>query len=130
MALGATEPPIQWVPETLSLGVKRPGREADHSPEVKECVELYLHYTNTSSWRGAELKKSQGQLLLVRNSMQSYSPFLGAVSFNRILSTRHAMMTRDPLNMDIKYVHNDSSKVVLCILLIKYWEKSLNIFSY
>jgi hypothetical protein len=28
-------------------GVKRPGREADHSPpssdEVKECVELYLH---------------------------------------------------------------------------------------
>jgi len=27
--------------------VKRPGREADHSPpssaEVKECVELYLH---------------------------------------------------------------------------------------
>jgi hypothetical protein len=31
----------------LSLGVKRPVREADHSPpcsaEVKECVELYLH---------------------------------------------------------------------------------------
>jgi hypothetical protein len=31
----------------LSLRVKRPGREADHSPpssaEVKECVELYLH---------------------------------------------------------------------------------------
>jgi hypothetical protein len=30
-----------------SLGVKRPGCEADHSPpssaEVKECVELYLH---------------------------------------------------------------------------------------
>jgi hypothetical protein len=23
---------IQWVPGTLSLGVKRPGREADHSP--------------------------------------------------------------------------------------------------
>jgi hypothetical protein len=30
------------------LGVKRPGREADHSPqssaEVKECVELYPQY--------------------------------------------------------------------------------------
>jgi hypothetical protein len=25
--------PIQWVPGALSLGVKRPGREADHSPE-------------------------------------------------------------------------------------------------
>jgi hypothetical protein len=34
------KPPIQWVPEVLSLGVKLPGREADHSPpssaEVKE----------------------------------------------------------------------------------------------
>jgi hypothetical protein len=41
----------------LSLDVKRPGREANHSPpcsaEVKECVELYLHFHNTSSWRGA-----------------------------------------------------------------------------
>jgi hypothetical protein len=47
-ALEPTEPPIQWVPWALSLGVKRPGRETNHSPpssaEVKECVELYLHY--------------------------------------------------------------------------------------
>jgi hypothetical protein len=32
--------PIQWVAGALSLGVKRPGRQADHSPsfsaEVKE----------------------------------------------------------------------------------------------
>jgi len=26
-----TQPPIQWVPATLSLGIKRSGREADHS---------------------------------------------------------------------------------------------------
>jgi hypothetical protein len=25
MALGPTQPPIQWVPEALSLGVKQPG---------------------------------------------------------------------------------------------------------
>jgi hypothetical protein len=31
-ALGSTQPPIQWVPGALSLEVKRPGREADHSP--------------------------------------------------------------------------------------------------
>jgi hypothetical protein len=35
-----TQPPIQWVPGTLSLGVKQMWREADHSPppsaEVKE----------------------------------------------------------------------------------------------
>jgi hypothetical protein len=30
-ALGPTQPPNQWVPEAFSLGVKRPGREADHS---------------------------------------------------------------------------------------------------
>jgi hypothetical protein len=56
-ALGPIQPPNQWVPEDLSLGVKRPGREADHSPpssaEVKEWVELYLHSPNTPSWRGA-----------------------------------------------------------------------------
>jgi hypothetical protein len=37
---GAHSVSIQWVPGSLSLGVKRPGREADHSPpssaEVKE----------------------------------------------------------------------------------------------
>jgi hypothetical protein len=31
-ALRSTQPPIQWVPGALSSGVKRPGREADHSP--------------------------------------------------------------------------------------------------
>jgi hypothetical protein len=30
--LGHTQSPIQWVPEALSLGMKQPGREADHSP--------------------------------------------------------------------------------------------------
>jgi hypothetical protein len=40
-------PPSLLSNGALSLGVKRPGREADRSPpssaEVKECVELYLH---------------------------------------------------------------------------------------
>jgi hypothetical protein len=55
-ALEPTQPPIQWVPGALSLGVKRPGREADHSPpssaEVKEWVELYLHSPTMPSWHG------------------------------------------------------------------------------
>jgi hypothetical protein len=54
---GAHPAPYPVVPGALSLGVKRPGREADHSPpssvEVKECVELYLQFPNTPSWRGA-----------------------------------------------------------------------------
>jgi hypothetical protein len=39
-ALGSIQPPIQWEPEVVSPGVKRLGREADHSPpataEVKK----------------------------------------------------------------------------------------------
>jgi hypothetical protein len=58
--LGPTQPPIQWVLGALSLGINRPGREADYSPpssaKVKEYVMLYLHYPNTSSWCGAWLK--------------------------------------------------------------------------
>jgi hypothetical protein len=46
-ALRPTQPPIQWVPGALSLGIKRLGREADHSPPSSagghECLELYLH---------------------------------------------------------------------------------------
>jgi hypothetical protein len=46
-ALGPTQPPIQWVPSALSSRLKRPGREADHSPptsaEVKENVGLCIH---------------------------------------------------------------------------------------
>jgi len=29
--LGPTQPPIQWVPSSLSLEIKQPGSEADHS---------------------------------------------------------------------------------------------------
>jgi len=51
-ARGPTQSPIQWVTGVLSLEVKWPGREADHSPpssaEVKEYVELYFHFPNTS----------------------------------------------------------------------------------
>jgi len=66
-ALGPTRSPIQWVPGALSLGVRRPGCEADRSPpasaEVKEYVELYLHYPNTPLWRRVRFKKSTGTTL-------------------------------------------------------------------
>jgi hypothetical protein len=29
-ALGPTQPPVQWVPGAMSLGLKRLGRETDH----------------------------------------------------------------------------------------------------
>jgi hypothetical protein len=47
--LGPTQLSIQWVPGVLSPGVKRPGREADHSfpvsAEVNKTWGVYIHST-------------------------------------------------------------------------------------
>jgi hypothetical protein len=47
MALGPTQPPIQWVSGAPSLAVKRPGREADHSPPSSAEVKNAYSYTST-----------------------------------------------------------------------------------
>jgi hypothetical protein len=49
-ALGFTQPPIQWVPGVLSLGVKRPGREADHSHPSSAEVKNAWSYTSTPQY--------------------------------------------------------------------------------
>jgi hypothetical protein len=64
--LGSTQPPIQRVPEAFTWGVKRPGREADHSlpsAKVREYVELYLYSPNMSR-RGALLSTGTTSLFL------------------------------------------------------------------
>jgi hypothetical protein len=64
------------VPGTLSLVVKRPGREAVHSPpssaEVKEWLALYLHSPNTPSWRGALLKHRDNFTFTFSNAFFTY----------------------------------------------------------
>jgi hypothetical protein len=55
-ALGSTQPSIQWVPGVLSLGLKLPEREADHSPPSSVEVKNAWSYTSIppmSSWHGA-----------------------------------------------------------------------------
>jgi hypothetical protein len=49
-ALGPTQTPIQWVPGALSLGLKRPGREADHSPPYSAEVKNAWSYTSTRQY--------------------------------------------------------------------------------
>jgi hypothetical protein len=46
-ALEPIQPPIQWIPGALSLGVKRPGREAEHSPPSSVEVNNTWSYTFT-----------------------------------------------------------------------------------
>jgi hypothetical protein len=46
-ALGLIQAPIQWIPGTLSPGVKRPGREPGHSPPTTAEVKKMCIYTST-----------------------------------------------------------------------------------
>jgi hypothetical protein len=46
-ALGPTQLHIGWVTVALSLGVKRPGREADHLPPTSTEVKETWVYTST-----------------------------------------------------------------------------------
>jgi hypothetical protein len=56
--LGSTQPPIQWIVEALSPGVKRPGREADHHlqlvPRSRKCGCIHP-LPHTPSWHSAWL---------------------------------------------------------------------------
>jgi hypothetical protein len=47
LALGPTQLPIQWVVGDVSPGVKRPGREAGHSPPTSAEVTKTWTYTST-----------------------------------------------------------------------------------
>jgi hypothetical protein len=45
--LGHIQPPIQWVPGAISLGVKWLGHKADHSPPSSAGVKNMWSYTST-----------------------------------------------------------------------------------
>jgi hypothetical protein len=54
-SLGPTQSPIQWVPGTLSSGVKRPGQETDHSLPYNVEVKIggvMPPLVQISSWHG------------------------------------------------------------------------------
>jgi hypothetical protein len=72
-ALGPTQPPIQWAPGAPSLWVKRPGREANHSPpssaEVKMRGAIHpLPQNAFMAWCSVE-KKAEGQLYLKQDPL-------------------------------------------------------------
>jgi hypothetical protein len=67
-ALGPTQPPILQVPEALSVGVKLPVRESDHSTPSNAEVKNSWNCTSTIPIRlhgvMLDLIKAQGQLYL------------------------------------------------------------------
>jgi len=46
LALWPYQPPIQWVPGNLSLGIKQPRHEADYSPPPCDKVKNVYRYTS------------------------------------------------------------------------------------
>jgi hypothetical protein len=74
-ALGPTQPPSQWAPGALSLGVKRPGREADHSSPSSAEVNAWSH-TSTLPIRlhDVVLSRSTG------TNLPLHTPRVGAVA--------------------------------------------------
>jgi hypothetical protein len=66
MALGPTQPSIQWIPGGLSLGVKRQGREANTSSPVSGEVKKMLICTSAPpySFMASYLIKHRRQLYL------------------------------------------------------------------
>jgi hypothetical protein len=55
-ALGPTQNPIQWLPVTLSPGIKQQKRETHHSPPSSSEVKgngAKPPLSHTSSWRSA-----------------------------------------------------------------------------
>jgi hypothetical protein len=108
-ALRPTQPPIQWVPAVLSMEIKRPGREADHSPpssaEVKEWVELYLHSPNTPSWRGAQLKHRDNFTL----------PF--TFTFYVLTDVRSVVdINVRPFTIEFFCINSDRKETLICVL--------------
>jgi hypothetical protein len=65
-ALELTQPLIKWVPEAFSPGVKRPGRESDHSPPASAEFKTMWIYTSTPPYAFIEyclISSAQGPLL-------------------------------------------------------------------
>jgi hypothetical protein len=50
-ALGPTQPPIQWTPGALSMGIKWPGSEADDTPPSSAEVKNAWNYTSIAPIR-------------------------------------------------------------------------------
>jgi hypothetical protein len=117
-ALGPTQPPIQWVPGALSLGVKRPGREADHSPPSSAEVKNAWSYTSTPPYAFMAwcLVKHRDNFTFTRLLWNPLSPipcvtfrnkliFYGEVSGPRLTPRRRTTLCRLPAAAYLTYSH-------------------------
>jgi hypothetical protein len=70
--LGPNRPPIQWVPEALSLGVKRLGREADHSSPASAEFKKAWSYASTLPVRLHGVVLSLKKYIIIKCTTRSH----------------------------------------------------------
>jgi hypothetical protein len=112
------QPPTQWVSWALSLGVKWPGREADHSPPPIDELKNAWSYTFTShyafmAWFSF---KTQGQIYLysmmyaVKNNLKinAMKLLVGKYLGKRLLG-KPKMRWKDKIKMNLKLRVTSSS---------------------
>jgi hypothetical protein len=72
-ALGPTQPPIQWVPGAIALGVKRLGREDDQSPSSSAEVKNVWSCTSTPPIRLHDVVLCSAQFSCVRSVAMKFT---------------------------------------------------------
>jgi hypothetical protein len=91
-ALGPTQPPIQWV-VGFSLGIKRPGREADHLPPSSAEVKNVWSYTFTPQY----VFLAWCLVQLVKKFLRFYGPQRFITVFKRAHCPRPCVTFRNKL---------------------------------
>jgi hypothetical protein len=110
LALGPTQLSLQWVPGALSLGVKRPEREADYSPPSSAEVKNAWSYTSVpqyASMTWCSAKKAQGQFYIYGWNTETIriSWLEGQIfSFPLTRNMRIIILAVDPSTSDQLYV--------------------------
>jgi hypothetical protein len=109
-ALGHTQPPIQWVPGALSLGVERPGRETDHSPQSRAEVNSAWSYTSTPPIRphGVVLKHRDNFTFPLPRSSEWSLPYRFSDIKLVHISYPHACHMPRPSNLDNNNNNNNN----------------------
>jgi hypothetical protein len=88
-ALGSTQPPIQWVPGGLSLGIKWPDHESDHSPPSSVQVKNAWSYTSTPQYAFMAwcLVKHRDNFTLI--FLKFKQPQLSLIGLNKLLFSNY-----------------------------------------
>jgi hypothetical protein len=121
MALGPSQPPIQWVLGALSLGIKQLGHEADHSPPPSAEVKNAWSYTSTPQYvfmAWCLVKQLTLDTLLVSSKLPSF--FFGGPQNVKIrqkcLKTSHlSLCPFQKIHIPLPQLHN------IILLFKKYW---------